>query len=161
MKEAEVEAVEDVEPPFLDGHLGAMGEGGFKIRLDGGDDGVIHEHTGVLKVEGQGAVVQIDGAHHGLTVVGQKHLRVDEAGGEAQDRDAVFDQLGEIGFAQVVDDLLVGDGGHHQPHAMRRATFSPVRSLPMSCSMHSRVLPLGTLLTLRGTSTSSPVEMKR
>ena len=83
-KEAEVEIVENVEAAFLHGDGLAAGEGLLEVCLDGGKNGMIYEHTGVLEMEGQGAVVQVDGSHHGLAVIGQEDLGVEEAGGEAQ-----------------------------------------------------------------------------
>ena len=98
-EEAEVEIVEEAGTAFLHGDGLTAGKGLLKVCLDGGKDGMIHEHTGVLEVEGQGAVVQIDGPYHGLAVIGQEDLGMDEARGEAENLDPVLDQLGKIGLA--------------------------------------------------------------
>ena len=76
----------------------ALGQGVLKICLNDGNHRVFVEVSGTLKVEIQTAVVQIDGAHNRLPVVGDKDLGVDKTGGVLKDVDAGAEKLRGVVF---------------------------------------------------------------
>lgn len=62
------------------------------------------------------AVVEVDGAHHRLPVVADKHLRVDKAGGVLVNLDPRIKQGGVVSFRQGVGGLFIRHAGQDQAH---------------------------------------------
>ena len=80
------------------------------------DTGHIAHPHGALEMVVQAAVVQIDGAHHGFSVVADEDLAVYEAGAVLVELHTGAKQRGVMRLGQRIGHFLVRDAGQDQTH---------------------------------------------
>ena len=96
--------------------MGAFGHGVLHVGLQV-VDGIeaVHPHA-VFKVVNQTAVVQIDGADHGVLAIGQIAFGVDKAGVILVDFDFCAHQTGIKALYHAEDQLFVGNVRNDDTH---------------------------------------------